>query len=106
MIEYNTFYSNDTISKINLKKSDIKKIYMGRPIAYGLLYTGVVAAFSAIAVAPLASINFKKGTFNNDRYAAIAGISTGVFIPCMVIGIKLNFKKYNLKSGKNTWKIE
>lgn len=67
--------------------------------------------FTATLIAPLASINYGKGTFNLERYRAIAvagSIGVGVSIPILILSSKKRraFKKESQCRNKPLWTFE
>jgi|GEM_PF-6651351 len=70
-----------------------------------------VSAITALIVAPLVSINYKNGDFNNTRYYTIAGIGLagiGVSIPVLIIcqpKMYLLTQKHQKKDKKH-WYLE
>jgi len=98
-----TFYNVDTNLRVSLHLNDLDRITVRRPIAKILFSTAIVAGISVMVVAPLASINYKKVAFDKSRYTTIAGVSTGLIIPCWLLGLTFQFKDYDLKSAKRKW---
>ena len=99
-------------SAILIPTSNIEWIKRQSESAEGLFNTAgafsVLTSFSALILAPLASIKYENGGFNEDRYLKWAGISaslSGFFGGIMA----LNKKKYRLKPVKNktdVWEIK
>jgi len=75
---------------INLKFADIEKINYHTRNAQNWQGIGwsslIIGGFTALVVAPLASINYKNGGFNTKTYFTCAGIGLGI----LTIGIPLS----------------
>ncbi len=94
-IHYGNELRTINFKKINLVYSSEEKKGYG----FGSSLTGI-SVFSALIVAPLASINFRTGSFNKNRYYTIAGIClAGVTIGIPIILLTRNDKSYII-SGK------
>ena len=57
--------------------------------------------FTALLVAPLTSINYKTGKFNQKQYYRVAGFSLiGVTVAIPIMALTQNSKYFNIKSRK------
>ena len=99
-------YNDDKISRVAIYINDISEIISESSTRSNIFMGGaVVAATSALVVAPLASINYKDGTFDTRNYAVISGASWLSFFPCLGLALGLDEKIYHIKSGKRDWTI-
>ncbi|MCH2224736.1 MAG: hypothetical protein MK066_08215 [Crocinitomicaceae bacterium] len=94
------------------KFSEISSIDYKKPLRRGIFSTGATITYlgtlSTLFVAPLASINYRTGEFNGDRYLKIATYSltaVGVGIPIMIIGKSKSYE-ISTKSGTNYWSFK
>lgn len=70
----------------------------------------VLGGVTSLVVAPLISINYSKGTFNEKRYFRTLGIGAGLVcigVPLAIFGNpkKFYFMPKNKKHTKNLWRI-
>jgi len=70
----------------------------------------ILGGFTSLVVAPLISINYSDGTFNEQRYFRTAGIGAGLVCIGVPLAIFGNPKKYhfmpkNEKHPKKLWRI-
>jgi len=108
---YNFYKDYDTPEAVKVKKDKIFSISYQTHSAQTFERIGGMGiffgAFTTLIIAPLASIQYKEGGFNKNRYFAIAGgglAVTTISIPITILGSQ---KHYNInpeyEKGKNTW---
>ena len=111
-LSYN-YTGNNYLRSISLEK--LNYIDYASPSRDILWSIGATTTFFSVLttaiVAPLASINYKNGDFNKNRYYTIAGsgvIGLSIGVPLIVFGkpktYKLTIK--NISQGKDLWYIQ
>jgi len=101
------------IKKVNLKDVNfISKYRFHVDSDYGLQGSFLISAFFLLVVSPLASINFKTGEFNQNRYyrwLAWTGTAFTLYLPLFIISSTpkyYNFKDFSPDShSKKLYKI-
>lgn len=89
---YNIKYSSPTRQTANT----LSNVFIG------------VSAFTSLFVAPLVSINYTNGEFNNDLYYKVAGaglVGIAIGIPTSILTKEKSYSINNTQS-KNTWSIQ
>lgn len=95
-INYGDELRTINFSKINnIGSTDVKKGFGFVSVVMG------ISAFSALIVAPLVSINYRNGNFNQKRYYAVTLSSLAVLsVGIPILLFKKDDKYYNIKAKK------
>jgi hypothetical protein len=105
-LQNDLYFINDTTSKITFGMNHLYQINtFNSSINETTTYISIISAVTALIVSPLVSFNFKKKTFDTNKYSYITGISLATFTVSLTINFAFSYKKFSLQGDKKVWRI-